>query len=502
MNIIEKHNEMYVTLIFTGERDDGMSFTRHPQPLAAPLFDDVSFECTLNIPAESFAWHHRPLGARQWIPQAHPNISGKTSRHLVRFNDVSKAGDYRCIAFFGKSPRKNFVRCILFYFNVQRVPHIEALRTSVVNTSRVVFFRLSKRRVARFATCTEMDLLSVLSSGTSGFASDPARLTLATIQNFTDKSDVFIQVAEGNTVPITCPLPYSEPEPIVMFYKNNVLVKDAILINSKTMIIKNAKLTDSGSYHCSAENYIMTQTVVSNHKTILTVHANVSLQEPYLIKQPQTEYTVVREKNITLECFGAGYPVPRVSWSRLGSSLQMKLERSSIGLTIVSVQPFDRGEYDCLWSNSAGQIKSVIILRVMEPPKVTKQPKASTFYEGGELELSCAVTGEPEPTVEWLINGETLMPSKNQEIRGTTLFISEVEKRHAGIVQCVASNEYGSHSSGYNLLRVSPKQHVLGGTTESRPDYGMSMSRHKHTRGGGRRRNKEGKRKGTGNYLL
>ncbi|EFN82287.1 interference hedgehog isoform X1 [Harpegnathos saltator] len=421
-----------------GEKDDGMSFTRHPQPLAAPLHDDVNFECSLNLPAESFAWHHRPLGARKWVPLSHPSGGGKTSRHVVNFNNVSKAGDYRCIAFFG----------------------------------------------------------------TSGFASDPARLTLATIQKFSDKSDVFIQVAEGNTVPITCPMPYSEPEAIVMFFKNNALIKDASLVNSRTMVIKNVRVTDSGSYHCSAENYITQQTFTSMHKIILTVHTNVSHQEPYLIKQSQTEYTVVRDKNVTLECFGAGYPVPRVSWSRLGSSLPLKSERSSTGLTIVHVQPSDRGEYDCVWSNSVGQIKSVIILRVMEPPKVTKQPKASTFSEGGELELSCAVTGEPEPTVEWLINGETLTPSKNQEIRSTTLFIAEVEKKHAGIVQCVASNDYGSHSSGYNLLRVSPKQHVLGGTTESKPDYGISVSRHKHTRGGGRRRNKEGKRKGTGAVLV
>lgn len=287
-----------------------------------------------------------------------------------------------------------------------------------------------------------------------------------------------------------------------MFYKNNVIIKDPNLVNSNTMVIKDVKLTDSGSYHCSAENYITQQAFTSMHKTILTVHTNVTYkQSPYLIKQSPTEYTVVRDKNVTLECFGAGYPVPRVSWSRLGSSLPLKSEKSPTGLTIVHVQPSDRGEYDCVWNNNVGQIKTMIILKVMEPPKVTKQPKASTFSEGGELELSCTVTGEPEPSVEWLINGETLMPSKNQNIKGATLFISEVEKKHAGIVQCVASNEYGSHSSGYNLLRVSPKQHVLGGTsTEPKPTYG-NMSRHKHTRGGGRRR-KEGRKKGTGNYLI
>jgi hypothetical protein len=296
-------------------------------------------------------------------------------------------------------------------------------------------------------------------------------------------------------------VPYSEPEAIVQFYKNNVLIENPNLINSKTMVIKNARTSDSGSYHCSANNYITLQMFTSNHKTILTVHANTTFQALYFTKQPQTEYTVLRGKNITLECFGAGYPMPRVIWSRLGGSLPLKSIKSSTGLTIVHVQPSDRGEYDCVWSNEFRQIKSVIILKVVEPPKVIKQPKASIFAEGGELELSCSVTGEPKPTVEWLINGELLMPSKNQKIKGSTLLISEVEKKHAGIVQCVASNEYGSHS-GYNMLQVNPKR-ILGSTTESKPEH-ETVSRHKHTRGGGRRRGgkgKKGKKKGAGSYL-
>lgn len=82
-----------------------MSFTRHPQPLAAPLNDDVNFECSLNIPAERFAWHHRPLGSNKWTPPSDPysNAGGKTSRLVVTFDNESKAGDYRCIAFFGES---------------------------------------------------------------------------------------------------------------------------------------------------------------------------------------------------------------------------------------------------------------------------------------------------------------------------------------------------------------------------------------------------------------
>ncbi|XP_043490484.1 interference hedgehog-like [Polistes fuscatus] len=436
-----------------GQRPDlGMSFNWHPKPLAAPLGDDVNFECSLSLAPERFQWRHRPLGSDKWTPLAARTVNnvaggggggggaaaGARSAVVVSFDDKSKAGDYRCVAFYGSS----------------------------------------------------------------GLASDPARLTLATMHEFSDKSDIELRVAVGNTVPITCPVPYSVPEAIVQFYKNDKLVQGVELINGRTIAIENAKTSDSAYYYCTANNYITSQTWRSNHMTILTVHANASQQAPYFLKQSQTEYTVLRGKNVTMECFAAGYPVPRVTWTRLGGTLPSRSIQTKAGLTIINVQPSDRGEYDCAWSNGVASsqqpLKSVIILKVAEEPKILKSPKALTFSEGGELELSCSVTGQPEPTIEWLINGETLLPDNNLEIRGSTLFISEVEKKHAGIVQCVASNEYGS-DSGYNLLRVNPKQHVSGATTsESRPEYGFpGSSRHKHTRGGGRRRNKEVKRKGT-----
>lgn len=332
-------------------------------------------------------------------------------------------------------------------------------------------------------------------------SSDLARLTLATIQKFSDKDDSVINIAEDNTLSISCPVPYSEPEPIVDFYKNNVRINNNTnLVNGRTMVIRNVKLSDSGMYHCTANNYISQQTFVSNCRTIVIVYTNKTFRAPHFIKQLQTEYVVLRGKNVTLECTAAGYPIPNVTWSRLDGSPLSKSVTSPVGLTIIHVQPSDRGEYDCEWSNEIGKVKSVIILKVVEPPKVMKQPKESTVTEGDGIELSCNVTGEPEPTIEWLVNGESFVPSRNIKIEGSSLSISAVQKKHAGFIQCVASNMYGSHS-GYSVLWVNPKQRLAGNkTTEVKP-YG-TMSKHKHTKGGGRRRNKEGKRKGTGNYLF
>lgn len=331
--------------------------------------------------------------------------------------------------------------------------------------------------------------------GTSGLASNPGRLTVAKIDRFQDKSDIEIIVPAGNTIPITCPVPYSSPEAIIQFYKDNIPVKNGYIANGKSLIIENAKPTDSGYYHCSAENYILQDVYRSNFKTKLNVTNDGKQVAPFFVKQPQTEYKVLRGGNITLECIAVAYPVPKVVWSRLVGELPLSSKYTNTGLNINNVQPADRGEYHCVWTSGKRKIESIIILKVAESPRVIKSPKSGTFSESGELELYCNTTGIPEPTIEWLINGEVLEKSSSVEMKGTTLFVSPVEKKHAGIVQCVASNEYGT-DSGCNLLRVNPKQHP-GGSTNSRVDMhhgfsGVSVRQgHKQIRNGGRRKNKD-----------
>lgn len=97
-----------------------MIFTKHPQPLAAPIGDDVNFECNLNLGAERFSWRHRPLGSDRWLQVFHMSSNGgKTSRHVVNFDNESKAGDYRCIAFYGKNFYISFYLTSFTMFKLQ-----------------------------------------------------------------------------------------------------------------------------------------------------------------------------------------------------------------------------------------------------------------------------------------------------------------------------------------------------------------------------------------------
>ncbi|XP_039293239.1 interference hedgehog [Nilaparvata lugens] len=377
----------------------GLWFVRSPEPIVAPPGDEVNFECSLNVPAERVRWRH--AGRLLNTSAAASNVSAvrvSSSSHLmVKVTDENQTGDYQCIAWFGAS----------------------------------------------------------------ALASTPAKLTLAELKPFLYQPLRHYTVTVGNTVAIDCPAPVSNP--------NHVGTHKLPVPSTRTLLLVNVTSRDAGVYTCMATNYITAQTVTSPLRTTLVVTQVTTPSPPRFLATPQSLYVSQIGQNVTMECSGVGTPPPRVSWRREGvpgggkgglPRDRHELEVGGAVLRLLNVQRSDEGIYYCdLSSGTMPTASHQITLQLQEAPIVREEPNSSVVEEGGVAELQCKVTGVPEPTLVWLLNGEGLHNDSHvkTEANGSKLIIDQVEKRHAGIYQCFASNPVGV-TYGSAMLQVSPKQ--------------------------------------------
>lgn len=78
----------------------GLWFVRSPEPITAPPGDEVVFECSLNVPAESVRWRH--MGQYMSIDHnSDSSVHTSSTSHLVfKVIDEKQAGDYQVLLSF------------------------------------------------------------------------------------------------------------------------------------------------------------------------------------------------------------------------------------------------------------------------------------------------------------------------------------------------------------------------------------------------------------------
>ena len=119
--------------------------------------------------------------------------------------------------------------------------------------------------------------------------------------------------------------------------KQAVTLNDRIKQVSGTLIIKEAKVEDSGKYLCVVNNSVGGESV----ETVLTVTAPLSATiEP-------TTQTVDFGRPASFSCNFKGNPVKTVSWLKDGKSI----DHEEPVLRIESVKKDDRGMYQCFVRN-------------------------------------------------------------------------------------------------------------------------------------------------------
>ncbi|XP_058239534.1 netrin receptor DCC isoform X2 [Hemibagrus wyckioides] len=256
----------------------------------------------------------------------------------------------------------------------------------------------------------------------------------------------------GDTALLRCEVT-GEPMPVVRWQKNRdelPLTFDpdsrVVVLPSGSLQVSKVQPPDAATYRCLAENPGSARTGTDADLRVLPepgVARNlVFLQRPMKVM-------ALQGRDAVLECSASGYPTPSFYWMRGSEMIQIRSRKYSLlggsNLLISSVTDDDSGMYVCVAQNRNENISASCELSVLVPPQFLNYPSNTYAYESSDIEMECAVTGNPQPTVRWMKNGEAVIPSDYfQIVDGGNLQILGLVRSDEGFYQCVAENEAGN----------------------------------------------------------
>ncbi|XP_014244457.1 Down syndrome cell adhesion molecule-like protein Dscam2 isoform X22 [Cimex lectularius] len=253
--------------------------------------------------------------------------------------------------------------------------------------------------------------------------------------------------------------------------KQAVVMSDRIKQVSGTLIIREAKVEDSGKYLCVVNNSVGGESV----ETVLTVTA------PLVAGVEPSVQTVDFGRPALLTCNYEGNPVKTISWLKDGKILQ---GHNGPVLKIESVRKEDKGMYQCFVRNEQESAQSSAELKLgsrFEPPLITEGFASKTLEAGPSVYFKCVGKGNPIPEISWYLDGKKLTSADRiqvgQHITSNTnvvsyLNITSVHTNDGGLYKCVASSivgtvEHAERLNVYGLPFVRPmeKKAIVAGET-------------------------------------
>ncbi|XP_024082568.1 Down syndrome cell adhesion molecule-like protein Dscam2 isoform X1 [Cimex lectularius] len=307
---------------------------------------------------------------------------------------------------------------------------------------------------------------------------DPIGSKSPTVGGGDDLTGISITKKKGLSFSLFC-IAQGHPLPKWTWYKfvegtsrkQAVVMSDRIKQVSGTLIIREAKVEDSGKYLCVVNNSVGGESV----ETVLTVTA------PLVAGVEPSVQTVDFGRPALLTCNYEGNPVKTISWLKDGKILQ---GHNGPVLKIESVRKEDKGMYQCFVRNEQESAQSSAELKLgsrFEPPLITEGFASKTLEAGPSVYFKCVGKGNPIPEISWYLDGKKLTSADRiqvgQHITSNTnvvsyLNITSVHTNDGGLYKCVASSivgtvEHAERLNVYGLPFVRPmeKKAIVAGET-------------------------------------
>ncbi|XP_070806279.1 myosin light chain kinase, smooth muscle [Pituophis catenifer annectens] len=234
------------------------------------------------------------------------------------------------------------------------------------------------------------------------------------------------------------------------------------------LTIQDALPEDDGVYTCLAENAAGKASCCAQVTVKAEKRSRIKLESahpfaanktfPPVLLKGLSDLKVMDGSQVIMTVEVSANPPPEIIWLHNGKEIQetedfhFEKKGNVYRLCIQEVFPEDTGEYTCEAWNDLGGIHTEATLTVQEPqdgiqPWFISKPQSVRAVVGQNVIISCAIAGDPFPTVHWFKDGEELTTEAGYEFLQNedifTLIIRNIEPCHAGQYEIQLRNPVG-----------------------------------------------------------
>uniref|UniRef100_A0A0N4WUT8 Muscle M-line assembly protein unc-89 n=1 Tax=Haemonchus placei TaxID=6290 RepID=A0A0N4WUT8_HAEPC len=199
------------------------------------------------------------------------------------------------------------------------------------------------------------------------------------------------------------------------------------------------------------------------------------LAVPANFLSPLEDTEVVEGETLTLKCVVAGEPFPTLTWTKDGVELEkddrvtMRVALDGTAtLRIRDARKSDFGQYRITAKNESGTESSACQVTVKDKGEEPSKPrfiiplKSCEAEIGQKKEFEVKLRGYPKPTLEWLLNEETMRFDERVTVEelgagNYCLTIKEIRESDFGTIRCIATNEHGKDQCQAEFDQFGPR---------------------------------------------